>query len=170
MLSRWPGPGEGLGVPYPEAPQPGRPGRSTCGRHGPRCSVNYFYFYCVDADFGPFFVKFCSYFPYTAKLCVNANNWAQRQAEKAGIAFTPMDNAFAAVGDVPGVAGDLRFPGRGARSRALLAKWLRILPHPFTEEDIAAGYRYDVSIAAGGVLPDADAGPGRSPAGSSWSR
>lgn len=25
--------------------------------------VNQFYFYCVDADFGPFFLKFCSYFP-----------------------------------------------------------------------------------------------------------
>ena len=23
--------------------------------------VNQFYFYCVDADFGPFFIKFCSY-------------------------------------------------------------------------------------------------------------
>ena len=30
--------------------------------------VNYFYFYCVDEDFGPFFIKFCSYFPYGAKL------------------------------------------------------------------------------------------------------
>jgi hypothetical protein len=30
--------------------------------------VNHFYFYCVDADFGPFFLKFCTYFPYTAKL------------------------------------------------------------------------------------------------------
>jgi hypothetical protein len=30
--------------------------------------VNYFYFYCVDEDFGPFFIKFCSYFPYSAKL------------------------------------------------------------------------------------------------------
>ena len=33
--------------------------------------VNYFYFYCVDADFGPFFLKFCTYFPYTGKLCIN---------------------------------------------------------------------------------------------------
>ena len=41
--------------------------------------VNQFYFYCVDADFGPFFLKFCSYFPYTAKLCINGNHWAQRQ-------------------------------------------------------------------------------------------
>ena len=30
--------------------------------------VNQFYVYAVDADFGPFFLKFCSYFPYTAKL------------------------------------------------------------------------------------------------------
>src|SRR4051812_37248355 len=30
--------------------------------------VNHYYFYCVDEDFGPFFLKFCSYFPYNAKL------------------------------------------------------------------------------------------------------
>ena len=29
---------------------------------------------------------------------------------------------------------------------ALLRKWLRILPHPFTADDIAAGYRYELSI------------------------
>ena len=33
--------------------------------------INQFYFYCVDSDFGPFFLKFCSYFPYTGKLCIN---------------------------------------------------------------------------------------------------
>src|SRR3954468_22429990 len=32
--------------------------------------INFFYFYCVDADFGPFFIKFSTYFPYTAKLCL----------------------------------------------------------------------------------------------------
>jgi hypothetical protein len=25
--------------------------------------VNHYYFYCVDRNFGPFFIKFCSYFP-----------------------------------------------------------------------------------------------------------
>jgi hypothetical protein len=30
--------------------------------------INHYYFYCVDSDFGPFFLKFCSYFPYNAKL------------------------------------------------------------------------------------------------------
>ena len=45
--------------------------------------INFFYFYCVDADFGPFFLKFSTYFPYTAKLCINGNEWAKRQAAKA---------------------------------------------------------------------------------------
>jgi len=49
--------------------------------------VNQFYFYCVDEDFGPFFLKFCSYFPYTAKLCINGNEWAKCQANKAGVGF-----------------------------------------------------------------------------------
>jgi len=107
--------------------------------------VNYFYFYCVDEDFGPFFIKFCSYFPYGAKLCINGNHWAQRQAEKAGVGFTAMDNAFAAVDDVPALQAICDSLGE-EHIRALLDKWLRILPHPFTEDDIAAGYRYDVSV------------------------
>jgi len=49
--------------------------------------VNHYYFYCVDRDFGPFFIKFCSYFPYNAKICLNGNEWAKRQAAHAGISF-----------------------------------------------------------------------------------
>ena len=56
--------------------------------------VNHYYVYCVDADFGPFFIKFCSYFPYNAKCCINGNEWAKRQAAAAGIAFEPLDNGF----------------------------------------------------------------------------
>ena len=40
--------------------------------------INFFYFYCVDADFGPFFLKFSTYFPYTAKLCVLCEAFAIR--------------------------------------------------------------------------------------------
>lgn len=35
--------------------------------------VNHYYFYCLDEEFGPFFLKFCSYFPYNAKLCFNGH-------------------------------------------------------------------------------------------------
>jgi hypothetical protein len=107
--------------------------------------VNHFYFYCVDDDFGPFFIKFCSYFPYTAKLCLNGNHWAQRQAVKAGIGFTALDNGFAAVDDVDRLQTICDSLGP-EQIEALLRKWLAILPHPFSAGDRAAGYRYELSI------------------------
>jgi hypothetical protein len=107
--------------------------------------VNHFYFYCVDADFGPFFIKFCSYFPYNAKLCINGHHWAQRQAANAGIGFTPLDNAFATVQD-PGGLQQICDRLGPAQINALLDKWLAILPSPFTDADRGAGYRYDISV------------------------
>jgi hypothetical protein len=107
--------------------------------------VNHFYFYCLDGDFGPFFLKFCSYFPYNAKLCLNGNEWAKRQTAKAGIGFTALDNGFAAVDDP--VAVQAICDGLGPEQiDGLLRKWLAQLPHPFTAADRAAGYRYDLSI------------------------
>ncbi len=107
--------------------------------------INFFYFYCVDADFGPFFLKFSSYFPYTAKLCINGNEWAKRQAAKAGIGYQPLDNGFAAVDDVPALQTICDSLGPD-QIDALLRKWLAILPNPFTAEDEAAGYRYELSM------------------------
>jgi hypothetical protein len=107
--------------------------------------INFFYFYCVDADFGPFFLKFGTYFPYTAKLCINGNEWAKRQAAKARIRFTPLDNGFAACDDVPAVQRICDSLGP-EHIDALLRKWLRILPNPFTDADEASGYRYELSI------------------------
>jgi len=107
--------------------------------------INFFYFYCVDADFGPFFLKFSTYFPYTAKLCINGNEWAKRQAAKAGIRFEPLDNGFASCQDVPAVQQICDRLGP-SHIDALLRKWLAILPHPFAPEDETAGYRYELSI------------------------
>ena len=107
--------------------------------------INFFYFYCVDADFGPFFLKFGTYFPYTAKLCINGNEWAKRQAAKAGLGFDALDNGFAAVDDVHRLQQICDSLGP-AHIEALLRKWLRILPNPFTAEDEAAGYRYEMSV------------------------
>jgi len=107
--------------------------------------INFFYFYCVDADFGPFFIKFSTYFPFTAKLCVNGNEWAKRQAVKAGIGFQALDNGFAAVDDADRLQAICDSLGP-EHIDALLRKWLRILPNPFTDDDQAAGYRYDLSL------------------------
>jgi hypothetical protein len=107
--------------------------------------VNHFCLYCVDSDFGPFFLKFCSYFPYNAKLCLNGNHWAQRQAARAGISFEALDNGFAAVSD-PAALQSICDRLGPEQIDALLRKWLARLPHPFTAADRAAGYRYDLSI------------------------
>jgi hypothetical protein len=107
--------------------------------------VNHYYFYGVDDDFGPFSLKFCSYFPYTARLCINGNEYAKRQATKAGIEFEALDNGFAAVDDTEAVQ---RICDGLTQDKidALLRKWLARLPHPYSAADRAAGYRYDISI------------------------
>ncbi len=107
--------------------------------------VNQFYVYAVDADFGPFFLKFCSYFPYNAKLCINGNEWAKRQAARAGIAFTALDNGFADCAEPARLQAICRRLSAG-KIDALLRKWLAVLPHPFTRADRIAGYRYDISM------------------------
>ena len=56
--------------------------------------VNQHYIYAVDRDFGPFFLKFSSYFPYNAKLCLNGHEYAKRQLAKEGIAFEALDNGI----------------------------------------------------------------------------
>jgi hypothetical protein len=61
--------------------------------------VNHYYFYCVDEDFGPFFLKFCSYFPYNAKLCINGNEYLKRQLAKRGVAFEALDNGIKSCAD-----------------------------------------------------------------------
>src|SRR6266567_4008497 len=107
--------------------------------------VNQYYFYCVDEEFGPVCVKFSGYFPYTGRLIINGNEYAQRQAAKAGIGFVPLDNAFAEVDDVAAVQAICDGLDQG-KIEALAARLLAILPHPFTAGDTAAGFRYELSV------------------------
>jgi hypothetical protein len=107
--------------------------------------VNHFYVYCVDRDFGPFFLKFSTYFPYTAKLCLNGHEYAKRQLAKKGIGFEALDNGVLSCEDpkrLQAICDGLS----GEKIDALLRKWLRKLPHPFTAADRQAGYHYQVSI------------------------
>jgi hypothetical protein len=107
--------------------------------------VNHYYFYCVDQDFGPFFLKFCSYFPYNAKLCINGHEYAKRQLKKEGIRFEALDNGILRCADpkrLQKICDGLSV----AKIDDLLRKWLERLPHPFTPPDRKAGFRYDLSI------------------------
>ena len=107
--------------------------------------VNHYYIYAVDRDFGPFFLKFCSYFPFNAKLCLNGHEYAKRQLAREGIAFEALDNGVLSCADPKRLQKIC--DGLGAEKiDGFLRKWLRLLPHPFTGADRKAGYRYDISI------------------------
>src|SRR5216683_6952174 len=107
--------------------------------------VNHYYVYAVDRDFGPFFLKFCSYFPFNAKLCLNGHEYAKRQLVQEGIAFEALDNGVLSCAD-PERLRKICDGLSAHKIDAMLRKWLRLLPHPFTGADRKAGYRYDVSI------------------------
>jgi hypothetical protein len=107
--------------------------------------VNQFYVYAVDRDFGPFFLKFCSYFPYNAKLCINGHEWLKRQLDLRAIGYAALDNGILCC-EEPKRAQALCERLSAEKIDALLRKWLRRLPHPFTAADRLAGYRYDISI------------------------
>ena len=107
--------------------------------------VNHFYFYAVDDDFGPFFLKFCSYFPYNAKLCINGHEYLKRQLTKRGIAFEPLDNGIRSCAD-PEAMQRLADGLTADKIDALLRKWLAWLPHPFEAGDREQGIRYDISM------------------------
>ena len=107
--------------------------------------VNHWYFYGFDADFGPFYIKFCGYFPFTGQIYFNGHEYAMQQCRKQGIAFTSLDNAFGTVSDAEAVQRICdgltdqkiyRFAG----------KWLARLPQPFTRADEDADYRWQLSV------------------------
>jgi hypothetical protein len=107
--------------------------------------VNHYYVYLVDKDFGPLFIKFCSYFPYAAKLCLNGHEWLKRQLTQRAIPFEPLDNGIRSSDEarrVQRIADTLD----AANIDAVFRKWLRRLPHPFAAAHRAAGYRYHLSI------------------------
>ena len=99
----------------------------------------------LDRDFGPLFIKFCSYFPYAVKIRLNGHEWLKRQLKQRGIAYEPLDNGIRSTEDAARVQR-LANTLDAAKIDAVFRKWLRRLPHPFIAAHRAAGYRYQLSI------------------------
>ena len=70
--------------------------------------VNHFYVYALDRDFGPFFLKFCTYFPYNAKLCINGHEWLKRQLSLRDIDYEALDNGILSCAASRARAGAVR--------------------------------------------------------------
>jgi hypothetical protein len=107
--------------------------------------VTCYYFYLVDDEFGPGFVKIGSYFPYPIKVWLNGHEWAKRQADKAGIGWTALANGFAACDDPARLQGICDRLGPADIQR-FFDRWLARLPLPLTPADRALGYWWELSM------------------------
>ena len=106
---------------------------------------NNYYFYIRDPEWGPAFIKTIAYAPWPVWVYLNGNESVKRQATKHGIAFKALDNGFAACEDETALA---EICGRlsAADVHTFFARWQATLPSPFTAEDRARGYGYDLAF------------------------
>jgi hypothetical protein len=107
--------------------------------------VNHYYFYLQDEEFGPAFIKVCSYAPYGLRLCLNGHEWVKQQARKRGIVFETLDNGFLSCSDPAGLQTLCDELGP-EQIQAFLSKWQERLPWRLTEQDQQAGFTYQLSI------------------------
>jgi hypothetical protein len=106
---------------------------------------NHYYFYLLDPDWGPAFVKTLAYAPFPVWLCLNGHEWAKRQARRRGIAFEELDNGFRSTED-PGTLGAI-CAGLGAEDvERFFRRWQARLPSPFSAADRRRGYRYQLAF------------------------
>jgi hypothetical protein len=107
--------------------------------------VNHYYFYIEDEEFGPLFLKICSYAPWSMKLCLNGHEWAKRQLDKRHIAYEALDNGFLSCAEPVKLQKICDALGPEEIER-VFRKWLRRIPLPLRPEDRQAGYDWDLSI------------------------
>ena len=107
--------------------------------------VNHYYFYLNDNDFGPAFIKMCSYMPFAIKIYMNGHEWVKKQLEKQGIAFESLDNGFLSCSD-PLRLQDICDQLSISHIRTFFYQWIDRLPYPLTEQDQQCGYIHRLSV------------------------
>jgi hypothetical protein len=107
---------------------------------------DHWYFYFSDAEWGPAFLKICTYAPFPLWCCANGHEWAKCQLAKAGIGFEALDNGLRSVED-PAAAHRICARLGAGHLRALLARMMAVVPDPLCDHDRAAGFEWSFSIA-----------------------
>jgi hypothetical protein len=107
--------------------------------------VGVYYFYVYDREFGLGFIKICTHFPYPAKVWLNGQEWAKRQAARLGIAFASLSNGFASCAEPRRLQALCDCFGPDD-VQAFFDRWTAVLPTPFTAADRAAGYWWELSM------------------------
>jgi len=108
-------------------------------------NVTYYYFYILDEEFGLFFIKVCTYFPFDIKVCFNGHEWAKQQLRKEGIPFEALNNGFLSCKD-PERLQIVCHQLDVQKIQALFDRWVEQLPWPLSPQQRAAGYAHQLSI------------------------
>lgn len=104
------------------------------------------YYFCIhDQEFGPAFIKICTYGPWSARVWVNGHEWAKRQAIKAGISFGALSNGFQSC-DQPERLQAICDSFSPEHIQAFFDRWITQIPTPLTAEDHAAGFWWELSM------------------------
>lgn len=119
------------------------PGRYAAGRGS--AFVKFVYFYIYDADWGPSFIRFCTYAPFGIRVWLNGHQWLRRQLQRAGLSYQPLDNGIAQVDD-PAALDRLCARFTAAHVQRFFDRWIYRLPNPFSAKDRRAGYTYQLSL------------------------
>ena len=129
-------------VGYDKATQPGV---AHFGFRKTDRRVTVYYFYVLDVDFGPGFIKLCSYFPYPGKVWVNGHEWAKRQAAANGLEYTELANGFANCPNrarLQAICDDL-----GPRQiQEFFDRWMTQIPTPLGPDEREHGYWWELSM------------------------
>ena len=102
------GPGEDPDLAHPAAHGTRRPAGAYPWLCQEQAMVNHWYFYGFDADFGPFYMKFCGYFPFTGQIYLNGHEYAMRQCAEGRASRSPPWTTRSAAPRPGGGAADLR--------------------------------------------------------------
>jgi hypothetical protein len=122
-----------------------QPGAVCFGFHKADRRVTAYYFYIWDSEFGPGFIKLCSYFPYPAKVWLNGHEWAKRQALAEDLAFTELANGFSTCSDPARLQAICDRLGP-EQIQAFFDRWMKVIPTPLGPPDQERGYWWELSI------------------------
>lgn len=108
-------------------------------------AVNHYYFYLQDAEWGPGFIKVCTYLPYPVRVCLNGHEWVKQQLRREGIVFESLDNGFLSCEDPVRLQAICDALGPDD-VQSFFDRWVERLPWPLTPADRAAGFGHRLAI------------------------
>ena len=122
-----------------------KPGAVNFGFQKADRRVTAYYFYLWDEEFGPGFIKLCSYFPYPGKVWLNGHEWAKRQASAEGLTFTELANGFATCSDPARLQAICDRLG-SEQIQAFFDRWMAVIPTPLGPLEREHGYWWELSM------------------------